>query len=118
MPSVTINTTENYFSHGTGIIVRTVGAKVLETIATSALLTIPLPKLAHDVCYVSVKNALGCINPASNGLATGTVYSTLPFEAYVVAETITSGVITQANLIFKPFFQLTSGMKVYVMVVL
>jgi hypothetical protein len=118
MPAVTINTTENYFSHGTGIIVRTVGAKVLETIATSALVTIPLPKLAHDVVYVSVKNALGCINPASSGPNIGTVYSTLPFESYVVAETILSGVITPANLVFKPFFQLTTGMKIYVMVVL
>lgn len=98
--------TTNGFSYGTGIIVKTLGA--LETLASAGLMTITLPKNAHDVAFVNVIKTDDVIE----------IPSATTWTAKVVAQTVSDGVITEGYVVFEAWTAYVPGTRINVMVVL
>jgi len=97
---------DNKFSHGTGILVKTLGA--LETLASAGLMTITLPKNAHDVAFINVISTADVLD----------IQSATTWTAKVVAQTVSAGVITEGYVVFEAWKAYNPGTKINVMVVL
>jgi hypothetical protein len=98
--------TANGFSHGTGILVKTLGA--LETLASGGLMTITLPKNAHDVAFVNVIRTDDVLE----------IQSATTWTAKVVAQAVSSGVITEGYVVFEAWKAYNPGTQINVLVVL